>query len=337
MSDSSSIEWTDTTWSPITGCTRKSEGCDHCYSARMTYRLEMMGQQKYTGLTVVNPKGDRHFNGVVKCHEGELSAPFKFRKPRRIFVNSMSDTFHPSVPFEFVDKMLAVMAMTPQHTYQILTKRPERMAEYLNDYRSATGMKTDENVWKTAACMDGDRFAAAYKPRIDDTGVWPLENVWLGTSVENQAAADERIPHLLKCPAAVRFLSVEPLLGAVDLGDFLDSETYGDEGGDGPCASIDWVIVGGESGPGARPFNVEWARSIIAQCKSANVACFVKQLGANPVKGGGRCRDCADHDGICPYSQLPCEGLKDKKGGDPDEWPADLRVREFPEMIHATN
>jgi protein gp37 len=131
MAATSSIEWTDTTWNPVSGCTRASAGCDNCYAVTMTHRLEAMGQAKYSGLTVLNAKGGRHFNGVVRTHDDSLAIPLKWRKPRRVFVNSMSDPFHKDVPFDFIDQVFAVMALTPQHTYQVLTKRPERMAEYL--------------------------------------------------------------------------------------------------------------------------------------------------------------------------------------------------------------
>ena len=233
----------------------------------MTNRLANMGQDKYCGLTANNHRGERHFNGVVRCIEEAMGIPLKRRKPTTYFVNSMSDLFHRDVPFGFVDKVFAVMALCPRHTFQILTKRPERMAEY----------------------MAG---RAAVSP----------PNVWLGTSVENQAAADERIPHLLETAAAVRFLSCEPLLGPLT--------TLGLRG-------LNWVIVGGESGPNARPCNIDWIRAIVQQCREAGVPCFVKQLGSHPI---GRHSSGFDF-------RLK---LKDRKGGDPAEWPEDLRLREMP-------
>ena len=215
MSIGTSIEWTDATWSPVTGCTRVSAGCDHCYSARMTHRLEMMGQEKYRGLTVVNPKGDRHFNGVVKTHEAVLAEPLKWKKPRRIFVNSMSDTFHREVPFEFIDRIFAVAALCPQHTFQILTKRPERTAEYLKSRSPSIFQAAGD--WPVMAVAR--KIAKGHGSNlVNEAAViaWPLPNLWLGTSVEDQARADERIPHLLRCPAAIHFISAEPLLGPVD-------------------------------------------------------------------------------------------------------------------------
>ncbi|MBK8270202.1 MAG: phage Gp37/Gp68 family protein [Planctomycetes bacterium] len=367
------IEWTDETWNCITGCTRVSAGCDHCYSARMTYRLEGMGQEKYTGLTVLNPRGERHFNGVVRCHDDALTIPLRWKKPRRIFVNSMSDTFHKDVPFEFIDRMFAVMALCPQHTFQVLTKRPERMAEYLDEVskaedwdRTPSDSPPERDIGRWMSESYSQRRDRGGKPNIygpfsncindpkkwewcSACHNWPLPNVWLGTSVENQQAADERIPHLLRCPAAVRFLSAEPLLGLLSS---LTSQCADavSQLGKKALDGIHWVIVGGESGPGSRPCNIEWIRSIIQQCREAGVACFVKQLGAKPVCVKADCQECGgnglDHpDYINGEPCFACHGtgtidaeledvlrhrILDPKGGDWDEWPEDLRVREFP-------
>jgi protein gp37 len=280
VSTGTGIEWTDATWNPVTGCTRVSAGCDHCYAVGVTRRLAAMGQGKYVGLV---GEGKGHFNGVVRCHEDVLEAPLKWRKPRTVFVNSMSDLFHKRVPFEFVDRVFAVMALTPQHTYQILTKRPERMREYLEGLTVDNGPNPDR--WDAARRPFYEAATGRERERIGVMGAyprWPLPNVWLGTSVEDQAAADARIPHLLECPAAVRFLSCEPLLGAVDLDPcWLDCDL--------PCTAceepacehgrIDWVIVGGESGPGARPMHPDWVRGIRDQCVGARVAFFFKQHG----------------------------------------------------------
>lgn len=263
MSTGTAIEWTDDSWNVVTGCTRVSSGCNACYSARMTHRLEAMGQQKYTGLTVLNPAGDRHFNGVVKCHEDQLEIPLKWRKPRRIFVNSMSDTFHTSVPFEFIDKIFAVMALCPQHTFQVLTKRPERMAEYLS-----LGYLP---IVEAMQAVGYNRH-----PNATAQGIWPPPNIWIGTSVENQKTADERIPHLDRCPAAVQFISAEPLLGAIELP---ESFLLPDFAEDDPRHTKKWCIVGGESGPGARPMHPAWARSLRDQCANAGVDFFMKQWG----------------------------------------------------------
>jgi protein gp37 len=269
MSAGSEIQWTDCTWNPVAGCTPVSPGCLHCYAATMAHRLDGMGQAKYKGLTVLR-NSVRTFNGKITMDDSALTIPLRWKKPRRIFVNSMSDLFHEGVPFEFVDKVFAVMALCPQHTFQVLTKRPERMAEYLN--------RTNPT---RAGAVSATMLTESSRHPIE-MRCWPLPNVHLGTSVENQKAADERIPHLLKCPAAVRFLSCEPLLGPVDLSRWIhpgvragvDVDIDGGvwPGGREPYVDrpdIHWVIVGGESGPGSRPCNVWWIRNIISQCKAA--------------------------------------------------------------------
>ena len=231
----SNIEWTDETWNPVTGCTPVSPGCLNCYAAGMARRLEAMGRPEYVGLTVhrkVAPKrfpneevedlvvggrcavGSRVvFSGKVNCLEDRLAEPLHWRKPRRVFVNSMSDLFHEAVPFEFIDRVFALMALCPQHTFQVLTKRPERMAEYLREFYREGGRlegmmgewEMDHDPWHGRLSVDDDLYRRLGE--IDS-----LTNVWLGTSVEDQARADERIPHLLRIPAAVRFVSFEPLL-----------------------------------------------------------------------------------------------------------------------------
>lgn len=272
------IEWTDATWNPVSGCTRASEGCDNCYAVVMTKRLEAMGNQKYAGLVNI---GKNHFNGVVKTHDDALHIPLRWRKPRRIFVNSMSDLFHKDVPFAFIDKVFAIMALCPQHTFQILTKRPERMAEYFNEGAFELGHNSvlgeieeliEDTDYRLYEFLYDNAYAAGYLRAygISDTGEygtqidrWPLPNVWLGTSVEN-AEQLWRIDELRSVPAAVRFLSIEPLIG--DLG------TVNLDG-------IDWVIGGGESGPNARPMKPAWARSLRDQCVAAGVPFFFKQWG----------------------------------------------------------
>ena len=262
----SKIEWTDQTWNPTTGCSKVSEGCRNCYAEKRSARFAST-PGKYLGVTT-NGK----FNGTLRLHDDVLDIPLRRRKPTMYFVNSMSDLFHEKVPFEFIDRVFAVMALTPQHTFQILTKRPERMAEYMGRDEIWEGWR--DHMPGADAWQKRERQDRLPEP-ID--GSFYLPNVWLGTSVEDQKSADERVPHLLRCPAAVRFLSVEPLLGALNL----EVLTFS-KGIRGTCLigapnAIDWVIAGGESGPGARPCDVEWIRSIIAQCKAADVPCFVKQ------------------------------------------------------------
>lgn len=357
----SNIEWTDETWTPVKGCTRASEGCDNCYAVKMTHRLEAMGRSKYAGLTVLNPKGERHFNGVVRCDDDAVTVPLRWKKPRKVFVSSMSDIFHKDVPFEFLDRIFAVMALCPQHTFQVLTKRPERMAEFFG----RSGIPVDAITFMGKVIQKVPRLKNITMGQtalhIHD-GQWRLPNVWLGTSVENQEQADKRIPHLLRCPAAVRFLSCEPLLGDVDLTAGSGAFRIGTQGvaADG----VDWVIAGGESGPGARPCDVAWIRSIVSQCKGVGVPVFVKQLGSAPFfEDHAYCRACSkwDHadnwdlckksytnhevaDGVLNHGVAECskitrtytsgpQRLNDPKGGDPAEWPEDLRVREMPKEV----
>lgn len=320
MGDKTGIQWTDATWNPVTGCSKVSPGCAHCYAETVAARF---WPKQYPPIPVGNPDCSADDHGAcattlrpreftdVQCHEDRLDQPLRWRRPRRIFVNSMSDLFHESVPDAFIDRVFAVMALAPRHTFQILTKRAERMHWYMSHLLA--------DVVDGAAQKDHGRSVAF---RL------PLANVWLGVSVENQHFADERIAELVNTPAAVRFLSCEPLLAPLDLrmdGHFTRN-------------FIHWVIVGGESGAGARPFNVAWARSIVQQCQAAGVAVFVKQLGA--------CITGLKLDGP-PFSSPPRRegflvhwtrhedntfGLCDRKGGDPSEWPADMRVRELPKV-----
>jgi protein gp37 len=270
MGNKSSIEWTERTWNCTSGCTKVSAGCANCYAERLvSTRLRHLPQNE--GVTK-----DGHWSGVIRCHEDKLSEPLRRKKPTTYFVCSQSDLFHDAVPFEFIDKVFVVMALCPQHTFLLLTKRPDRMLHYLRDWCLIDRPRMREFVEK----LTGSK--ALYV-------TWPLDNVWLGTSVENQKAADERIPHLLGCPASKRFLSCEPLLGSVDIVNALDSERDNPcRCGDGEChicwstpASpiIDLVIVGGESGPNARPMHPDWARSLRDQCKNAGVPFFFKQWG----------------------------------------------------------
>ena len=272
---STKIEWTERTWNPVTGCTKVSPGCDHCYAEGIARRFA----------------GGKAFpNGFdVTLHPERLDAPLRWRKPARVFVNSMSDLFHDDVPDEFIAHVWATMALTPQHTYQVLTKRHGRMRSLLVNWR--------DNGF-------GDAIAAAMfaLPGPGRIIQWPLPNVWLGVSVEDQKRAELRIPALLDTPAAVRFLSCEPLLGPVDLKPWMvfSETTLTME----LAHRLQWVIVGGESGPGARPMGLDWAQYLVGQCQRTGVPVFVKQLGS---------------------AHGP------SKGGDMDTWPESLRVREYPE------
>ncbi len=262
----------------------------------MSARLDSMGQEKYRGLTVLN-NGRRVFNGKISFDEAALSIPLNRKKPTTYFVNSMSDLFHAEVPIEFVAKVFAVMGYASWHTFQVLTKRTGYMAELLNDPKFAEMVEEAGYEFSEMASDAASRFGLynvhnrlTTDWRAQDHTALPLDNVWLGTSCENQQTADERIPHLLKCPAGVRFLSCEPLLGATDLTNTPYPSgmamhrmncLYGYGGWSTPRwkHKIDWVIVGGESGPGARPMHPDSARSIRDQCNAAGVAFFFKQWG----------------------------------------------------------
>lgn len=267
------IEWTKNTdgsqgktWNPTVGCSRKSDGCMNCYAEVMTKRLALIGNENYKGLL----NEQNRFNGVLRLNSDNLLKPLSIKKPTTFFVNSMSDLFHENVEVDWIDKVFAVMALTPQHTYQILTKRADKMRDYFSDkkvrkyelVRYARNLPVEEK----------NKISYARKLNISyhypDLTLAPLPNVHLGVSVENQKEK-YRIDLLRQTPASIRFLSLEPLLE--DLGE-LD------------LTDISWCIVGGESGTNARPFNWDWARNIKAQCEKANVKFFMKQGGKNGNK-----------------------------------------------------
>ena len=308
MSDQSPIEWTEATWNPIAGCSLVSPGCTNCYAMRrVAPRLAMNPTTPHYAGTVQGSKAGPVWTGRIGiASDAVLLKPLRWKRPRMIFVNSTSDLFHPGVPEAVIDRIFAVMALCPQHTFQVLTKRPERMREYLQPCRATP-------VGMEALGLTMQELAARPKSDVGKgvmlTGdiahlkVWPLPNVWLGTSVEDQRRANERIPHLLATPAAVRFISAEPLLGPIDLEASWHGETALDAECWGQCAwcekgnpalhncqrglgdwergrsGLDWVIVGGESGGGARPMHPDWARSLRDQCAAAGVPFFFKQWG----------------------------------------------------------
>lgn len=273
MSGTTNIAWTDATWNPVTGCTKVSPGCLHCYAETLDKRFHWDGS--YVPWTVAAQR--KAGVSAIHLHPERLDAPLHWKKPRRIFVNSMSDLFHEDVPDEFICQVFQTMVQCPQHTFQVLTKRPARMESWMKAWR-----------WRELPCCSKGRLRN------------PLPNVWLGVSVENQRYADERLPLLAQCPAAVRFVSVEPLLGPVDLaqwfypplsevrcgglwhegtGVFDAQPQYG--------SPIAWVICGGESGPGHRPMDTAWVQSIADQCTAVSVPLFVKQdSGPRPGQQG---------------------------------------------------
>ncbi|MCC5616603.1 phage Gp37/Gp68 family protein [Nostoc sp. CHAB 5836] len=276
---STNIQWCDETWNIIVGCSRISSGC-----------------QQFPQYQNVS-----NWDGTVEFVKSQLIKPLSWRKPKKIFVCSMADLFHENVPFEWIDQVMAVIALSPQHTFQVLTKRPLRALEYFS--QQSLWVKWYEAAEKYLWDAVSENFGGLINLQqyfIEQH--FPLPNVWLGTSTENQAMADKRIPILLETPAAVRFLSCEPLLGEIDLKLFHVI----------PEPNPNWVICGGESGPLSRPCNIEWIESIVQQCQSAKVPVFVKQLGANAHLGGQRFK------------------TRNKKGGEIEEFPKLLKIREFP-------
>lgn len=371
------IEWTDETWNPVRGCTPIAPGCANCYATRQAIRQAGKGGA-YEGL-VKSTRGGPKWTGKVRV-SGDKSfyAPLHWRKPRRIFVNSMSDLFHEGLSDEAIDKVFAVMAICSLHerryghVFQILTKRHARMRAYLGERNDQQRRKSI--AAKGAALMeDGDMWHETLHSDMQ----WPLENVWMGVSVSDQETANAALDDLAHTSAWLRFVSYEPALGPIDFTPWLHiawqcsgchaffpdpwkktcpkcgredywsgSHAYNPRAGQrGSC--IDWLIVGGESGPRSRPCDVAWVRSTIEQCKAARVPCFVKQMGAR-VRDG-RCDRCngtgefarAKQVSGPPLPRLACPScsgdggfpidLEDAKGGDMNEWPEQLRVREWPE------
>jgi protein gp37 len=297
------IEWATHVWNPTTGCDQVSPGCDNCYAKTLAKRLQAMGNSRYTN------DGDPRTSGPgfkLTMHWDKLDEPLHWspRKPRRVFVNSMSDLFHDDVTMEFTARAFASMAAASAHTFMVLTKRPQIMASRVH------------------------RLESLVRELAGDV-IWPLPNIWLGTSVEDQERAQLRIPKLLQVPAAVRFLSCEPLLGPVELAsgwhDYLGANAdriawtsepdhaVNCEGGPGQSSTctvpvqiqtprIDWVIVGGESGNDHRPFDQQWARELRDQCVDAGVAYFFKQHGGLTSKAGGRMLDGREWSEFPSYS-----------------------------------
>lgn len=298
MADNTKIEWADATVNYVNGCSVISAGCTNCYAMRLA-GTRMKHHPSRAGLTR-DTKAGPVWTGEVRANETALLQPLAWKRPRRIFWNAHGDLFHESVRDAWIDRQFAVMALTPQHTHMVLTKRPERMRAYVSalvDTFHASPDSMDERFGELCVELTMSPCAAGAFEEVD----WPLPNVWLGTSVEDQRAADERIPHLLATPAAARFLSCEPLLGPLDLAGMLptgggngvfrahdpaaaaklDAENigFGWAASDLWLAHIHWVIAGGESGPGARPMHPDWARSLRDQCAAAGVAFHFKQWG----------------------------------------------------------
>jgi protein gp37 len=337
------IEWTDKTWNPTRGCRRVSPGCVNCYAETQAIRFSGEGGA-YEGL-VRSTCGGPRWTGEGRFVPDKLEDPLHWRKPMRIFVDSMSDLFFEEFSNEQIAAVFGVMATAHWHTFQVLTKRPARALEWFKWVSEEAQRRHHLNpaYWLVKESVEtiGNpaRGSGIMAPR------WPLSNVWIGASIEDQQRANERLPLLLQLPAALRFVSYEPALEAVDFcateaGDAL-SECEECAGAEPDCelcqglGRVDWLIVGGESGRNARPFDIAWARGAVAQCQDAGVPVFVKQLGAVPLpqhQAGAWDHDHPNrirHVGS-PGAQRAILDLRDKKGGDMSEWPADLRIREFP-------
>lgn len=307
MANMTGIQWTEETWNPVAGCSLVSPGCTNCYAMKQAARIVKMNPGSHYEGVVRGVKGNAVWTGkVVVAPDSIFLKPLRRKKPTLYFVNSMSDLFHEDIPDAVIDRVFAIMALRQDHRFQVLTKRQDRMLRYLTTSR-------DPVTWRVHFSVAA-KFA--FGRHIEELE-WPLPNVWLGVSVEDQRRADERIPLLLQTPAAVRFLSVEPMLGSVDL-------THIDHGAPPPFhtnalrgyyegdtyTKIDWVICGGESGPKSRLFSLAWARALRDQCATAGVPFFMKQMGSKPVG-----------------NSFP---FRHSKGGDMEEWPEDLRVRQMP-------
>lgn len=283
MSTGTSIEWTESTWNPTTGCDRVSKGCDHCYALTLAKRLKAMGSAKY------QTDGDPNTSGPgfgVAVHPDSLDTPLRWRKPRRVFVDSMGDLFHDEVPDEFIAQVFVVMGLARRHTFQVLTKRHARMRSLLSGHDRWNNLLTEalarvvDHVDAPFPAVDVDRVNAWLQAReFPAAPLPPLPNVWLGVSVETQQWADIRIPALLDTPAAVRWLSCEPLLGPVNI--WIATTPF-------DPARIDWVVAGGESGDDARPVNLGWVRGLRDECQQAEVPFLFKQVGGRTPKAGGR-------------------------------------------------
>ncbi|NUO50688.1 MAG: DUF5131 family protein [Polyangiaceae bacterium] len=359
-----SIGWTDKTWNPVRGCTVVSAECENCYAMGFAARFSGEGQP-YEGLARFSDK--KHlpqWTGAVRFVPSMLDQPLRWRRARRIFVNSMSDLFHEKLSNEAIAAVFGVMAAAPQHTFQVLTKRPQRAIEwfswldwmgglggYVRSHRVGSGgllpslfdaVARTEMIQGRRTRSRNDPWASVFNAAAV-IGRGPLPNVHIGVSAGTQASVDDFIPKLLQIPASIRFVSAEPLLEEVDLSKWLtrrdrvQMEAFTPEAkavyGEGRherdriVRGVDWVIAGGESGHGARPCDIRWIESVAKQCADAGAPCFVKQLGANPHANIPTIVVGWRPGAPEPDTRLR---LKDRAGADPSEWPEALRVQQFP-------
>jgi protein gp37 len=344
MGNKTGISWTDSTWNPLRGCSRVSEGCRNCYAERVAGRFSGPGMP-YEGLVTIGEKGPR-WNGSVRLVPERLADPLRWKRPRRIFVNSMSDLFHENVSNEDIAAIFGIMAAAPQHTFQVLTKRPKRMREWFD-------WVNGKDIGAIAASAIGGAHTklggVVYGFGLTTIVSSGLPNVWLGVSVEDRNAAAQRIPLLLETPSVRRFVSFEPALEEVDF-THIDADRGGSKSMNQinaltgrhsdmgrPCADVahlDWIIVGGESGSGARPFDLRWARSVVEQGRAAGVPVFVKQLGAKPIWTAPPLHGQQSPESIVSHGEYDPDPdeyrFRDRAGADMAEWPEDLRVQQFP-------
>ena len=295
----SNIQWTDETWNPIAGCSKVSDGCTNCYALDMAWRLaNIKATRDQYGPTVEKAKGKKRWTGKVTFNELSLLKPLRWAKPRKIFVNSMSDLFHEDVTDDQLDLIFGIMALAPWHQFQVLTKRPERMAKYLGKADWPQIFAKTYSLIKSICMENYINFSPIYKRIMDSiAGECILGNVWCGVSLENQETADERIPHLLEIDGVKKFLSCEPLLGPVDLTP-PDFRYISDVTSYFWISQMDWIIVGGESGPDARDIEYDWVAAIRNKIQSYNewnkhkpTPFFFKQWGGKHPKANGNVLD----------------------------------------------
>jgi protein gp37 len=336
VGEGTKIQWTDATWNPVRGCSVVSEGCRHCYAMGVAARFSKPGEP-YAGLARFSAKRKLpQWTGKVATVPEHFADPLRWVRPRRVFVNSMSDLFHEELPFPVIAGLLGIMGAATAHTFQVLTKRPVRALEFhrwLASHGQGHAATVARAAWYAerllADAHDVGRGAAARARCMVAT--WPFPNVWIGVSVEDQDSADNRIHPLLEIPAAIRFVSYEPALGPVEWHPSWFGAVPDGRGGWSTVErseakvwgrrptvpGIDWLIAGGESGRDARACDVAWLRAARDAASAYGAACFIKQLGADPYT-----HDVADAAALL--------ALRDPKGGNPAEWPADLDVREWP-------